>query len=298
MKSDFHRPHLNPFIFKFICLVFIFLLHCSVHQDIAGGSGAGNPGGPTRLSLVADILNATGIGKTTIYSNYSTISEQNAFDHYNMSKRSQNTGHNFIIKDSSQSEFNIDSVTIYAKQIQFILEDGANAKVITKSDSTSLVPKDNTLALAGAFKFDAINGTVEPSFDSFFLPEENYQGVLIELDSETAHKAAIEFQGTFIYKKNVHSFHILLNSGEPLRCMFSDQLFTVSHLDTTVLVAFLDATEWLNGVDIIGALDSGELQFNSSGNLIINFNVTHGPARSIAAKIRVNINHSIALRKG
>lgn len=277
MKNNNSTKKLNGSFIDLIrsaCLFLFALLQCSTQQDIAGGTGAGNPGGPTRLSMIANSTSLINLSKGLIQDDIE-----------------------FTIRDSSNAEFTIDSVIISASKIRFLLKNEQDVQNIITGSGTTLIPFEGALLLDKAFGFNAITGAVEPAFDSFFLPEADYIGIVFELESDSSNITAIEFSGTFYYKEILHPFNIKLNAGDPIHCMFNEQHFTVTHSDTTLLVAYLEASGWLNGVNIKGAIDSGLLQFDTTGKLVIDFRDIRGPVRALAAMIRVNINASTSLQQ-
>ncbi len=230
----------------------------SSNTSIAGSSGAGNPGSVVALAMVADGKQETPLSE--LAKSLALTDSSNA------------QGRKVGINDRSGLSFSIESARVYAKEIRFVFADSVDAgdPFWTKNDDVTL--SGNSALLTGPFEFDAMTGDVTPSTDALKIPATEYALVQIWVAPRGGGRAdspvGIKLGGTFRYRGKERPFVFKLSINAPLLIKHPDLFsFELEGKDTTCLAIRLNATKWLDSINVKHALLRKDLTFNDQGVL-------------------------------
>ncbi|MGA2506839.1 MAG: hypothetical protein ABSF80_05110 [Chitinispirillaceae bacterium] len=256
-----------------------FLVRCGSlqsNESLAGGSGAGNPGGAVVLAMSATVGQNLGTGrnKTTTVGKQSTVIDSSG---------------SITVTDKGGQQIKLTGVTVANVTARFILDN------LEKPDSLlsgmheappELSADSHCIVYAGSHEFDAVRGMVDSSIATFRLPIGRYSGVRLgfqdfsSLDPKAPPGGCCSkvcMNGVFLYGGAMHKIIIDINYA-PVPAFqnfpFGGGIFTLSSRDTTHLDLQFNAAQWFADVDFAASLGNGSLFFDSTGTL----NLTSTPA--------------------
>jgi hypothetical protein len=263
----------------------LLMMFCSI-GELAGGSGAGNPGGTVTVALKAEV--SIGMAKTT----------SDTF-----SKQISGTSNDSLIAvtDMNGLQLFISEIGFSCEDFRFMLDPSENAGEILSSfrDRSSLLSNDTrSLILGGGPYFcNGLTGQMQPKIDTIRLPVAKYTGIMLSfrdrgnfLSRETFGRQLFYIAGTFFYCNRLCRFYIGINHPFSPLISFAGGIFTLSTGDTTHIELRFNADQWFKGIDLKKAIDNGDLQLNSNGEIFIGGRPNDSPNQ----KIEVAIQNSFA----
>jgi hypothetical protein len=298
------RPYRLSMLPVIACL-YVFL-SCTSTPQIAGSSGAGNPGGTTTVALVVDTLSSAGLAKTSAAPSPTGTTggtQQSTIASPFSSVQTTAAGRGpFPIADQGGMPMTVTGATITAKAICFVLESGQDPVKLLERFNQPLQQDSSSIILNGPFLFDAMTGVSVPPIDTLRLPEARYTGIKLLLDTSLRsgqpggpQGSSVDITGTFIYQNTQRNFTFRLNINQALPYLNTQSVILVQRNDTTKLSIVFNPKQWLSGVNITSCLNIGYITLESSGDLIIDGNTGRGPCQSIEGNIRQNVISSGAL---
>jgi len=275
----------------FICFI-AMLLNCSISGDLAGSSGSGNPGGQIVVAMIID----------TIVFDSLPIDTENipvTDNGYHMNWGSMQSAYDSLsVYDAGEMIFSIDSTTLQVQRIHFIIQQDGDS-LLQSFQGNTLTCDSNSIILEGPFTFNAMNGICTPALDSVRLPEAVYYGIQFELANTRSCSCSVYCPifvgGTFTYNQSDRRFSMFLSGNSHL----SVQAFIpvqVSYDKITRFGVNLDASQWLQTVDIKKGIDSSYIKFNNMNNIEINPNSSTGSYSNVGNEISNQILHNATLR--
>jgi hypothetical protein len=269
-------------------ILLVFQMGCS-NNNLAGGTGAGNPGGVTAVSIIAHsdqsenpvdpmrwllpegyIGNADGIPYTPL-----------------------------IIYDEGNLLFTVTTAVLKVNTIHFVLADDEPLDIekLLKDFSAQLSSDSESIIYKGPFTFDALNGTSQPPIDKLQLPEARYRGLRLMMGSfdnitTTSLIYNVTLEGTFTYKDTLRYFSIRVLIDQNRLYKNPGPPFQISAKNTTRFMLLLNAAHWLDYINFKQMLDDNILKLNSQGNLVVDENIDDAPYKDIKKAIRSNIPES------
>lgn len=271
------RVKSNASTFAVVNFLALCLLCSCGTENVAGGSGAGNPG-KTTVSIIA-VATAPCSTTTAIPS---------------LAKKA--LLNELPVRDTINKLYRVENAHVFVRRIHFVVDPKDKEQLFLTSVAPPLRKDPESVILDGPFTFDAINGSSDPLLGSLILPDANYKGLRLVIENGPA-KNSIFLSGTFVYKDTLHKFKFDL----PLTLnMDYDNDGTSVHIsgsDSTDVRIVLDASKWLWNVNIESCLDSHSLTFDSTGTLVIDGKFPAGtPGDVISKKIKENIMQSGKLK--
>ena len=239
------------------CIGSLTLMRCSlVSGPLAGGSGLGNPPTNVAIAMVAD----TGLP---------ALGKKAATD---LSLANNTSGRRLSIKDPEGLMYTVTAATITVQYIRF---------VVAAPESLSVLVLDKGLAvdatgivIPGPFVFDVINNIVDPPLDSIRLPRTRYLGVEMVVNKKDT-LPSIEISGDFTYAGTLHGFVFSLVCNKRFMCGISDG-FSLLDTPATTITVRMNASTWLDSVDMGTCLDKGWIGFDSNGVLDVDDKMPQG----------------------
>jgi hypothetical protein len=257
MKSSFSRLVLPAFL-----SVTFFFMYCSL-DNLAGGSGAGNPGGSVTVALRAEVT--LGTAKRAYPDNSSPI-----FD--------TTTDTSINLTDHAGLTITLNKIKLSSVDFRFMLDPTENPVELLHSfkEPSPLLTSDSQslVLLGGPYSFDGLTGQVEPKLETIHLPVAKYTGIMLSFKKgqqyDNEHQGQILMSGSFIYKGATQRIIVNINRTFSPFYKFAGGIFTLSPTDTTTIELRFDANQWFRNVDIAHAIDLGQLSFNQGGEIVIN----------------------------
>ncbi|MBD3347259.1 MAG: hypothetical protein GF401_19565 [Chitinivibrionales bacterium] len=279
---------------KLRCLIIAALLAlagCSSSgpDSVAGGSGAGNPGGVVAFSMRID-------------SSQAVFADRDELPVHPLSPDNRSSLP-IIIENDDGLKFITDQVYVLVDNIRFVLGNSDQALSIDMDNYAPLYFDDESFCLDGPFVCNVLSGTVEPSLEEIRVPDLRYKGVKISLKKDACtgecgllKPSTIELRGTFRYEGEMHDFIISAATNITRFYKQESSSFSVDAGTVTRLLIDLDPRTWLEGVTIESCLASGRLQFDISGALVLDNKTGQENCSNIAADIHTNIVQSGKLK--
>jgi hypothetical protein len=208
------------------------------------------------------------------------------------------TKKNLLVKDGSGLEYTVDSAFITVAQVKFIPVYPESLASVKLADG---LQSDGKAILAqGPFVFDLMSGAVPAALSALSLPRMEYAGITLVVDKKVAGNAqgfAVAIQGDFTYKAALHHFAFNLKCGVTIMYKAAAGVFSLAGKDTIALRIWLDASHWLDSVDLGRCLDKGWISFDSTGALVVDDKLPQG-CNAYEKTIRDNILNSGVLVAG
>lgn len=252
-----------------------FLCQCASLSEndlpLAGGSGAGNPGGIVMLTVAATAdAGQQGLGKTEAAGKqqYTLIDSSRAV----------------TVTDKSGLQFILTEVTLSNIDVGFMLDSTEKPEQLLSSMDTmptGLSTDTHSIVVDNSREFDALIENADSVIPSLRLPIARYTGVTLgfgelfgfgDFSHRETMEAIITMKGKFYYNETQHQIFITINcSLWPCSQFyrFGGGIFTLSPADTTHLKLQFNSKQWLSNVDIAGSLNEGYLAFDAEGALNI-----------------------------
>lgn len=279
----------NNRIYLCIAALLPLIIQIGCSNNLAGGTGVGNPGGTTVVSIVAH----SDQSENPVEPMRRVLPEGYAVN------PGQIPSTPLLIYDEGDFLFTVTTATMMVNTIHFVLEDDETvdmAKLLMdfpgqfSFDSKSII-------LKGPFTFDALTGTSLPQFDKLKLPEARYRGLQLMMGkydntSTVSLIYNVTLEGTFTYKDSLRRFSIRVLIDQDRLYKNAGVPFQISSNYTTTFMLLLNAAHWLDYIDFKEMLDEFAIKLNSQGNLIIDENIDTGPCQTIKKAIRSNIPES------
>lgn len=249
---------------------------CSSGTDVAGGSGAGNPGGQATLAFLAQ-LEGTGAQKQL----------------YQPAPPDPDTGNPYRdidVVDRGGTQFRFTSLKIPVDTVVFLFDPSATTSPAIDDYAGTLAVDSSGAMLVGGYVFDAITGEIEPSLRSVLLPEGRYAAVRLHIAprAETGAEPTegLVLRGLFTYDSVPRTFRFVqsLDTTPEFRAP-AGQGLTVSEGDTAHFTIMLLADDWLSGIDYASCIESGGLPLDVAGNLDITVDASGEPCMEAAATV-------------
>lgn len=252
----------------------VLLLFCTgpSEPELAGGSGAGNPG-MVAFRVVADDGHAqsdtTGLAKV--------------LDGPTPRARALN------ISDDDSLAFTVQEAYLVVDGISFVGSNGAD-----------------TVAVAGGdYQLNLLDGNAEPKLDSILIPEGEYSSIALEVKPSSGKGWSVHLGGTFVYNDSVRPFLMQFPFSHMLTADAEGGGIVPGDGATKELTVELNAARWLRGVELGKCIRTGAIELEPDGSLRL-IGPLHpsgppsvgGPCRSIEATIRRNIVSSGRLYGG
>jgi hypothetical protein len=243
-----------------------FLILCSTFDELAGGSGAGNPGGTVAVTLKAEV--SIGMAKATA-------------GEFNKQESDTSSIVPLVVTDKAGLELYISEIIFSCADFRFMLDPSEDATEILQSfnDHSSLLSSDKgSLVLGGGpYLCNGITGEMLPSIDSVRLPVAKYTGIMLRFKDtpdffphDTFNKNELfRISGTFFYYGRLCRFIVDINHSFNAPVHFAGGIFTLSDSDTTNIELRFDANKWFKGIDLKKAIVTKDLQFNPNGDIFI-----------------------------
>jgi hypothetical protein len=239
----------------------LFIMDCS-YGDLAGGSGAGNPGGTVTVAIKAEV--SIGIAK-------SLACEQ---------KSDTSSDVPIVVTDKAGLQLYISEISFSCTDFRFTLDPSEDAGEIlrTFNDRSPLLSFDNQSLILGGGPYlcNGLTGQMLPAIDTVRLPVAKYTGIMLSfkdkwcvLSHDTFNDDLFCISGTLIYYGKPCRFIVDIDHSFNTLVHFAGGIFTLSDNDTTHIELRFDANNWFKSIDLKKAIANRELPFNSNGDIII-----------------------------
>jgi hypothetical protein len=253
------------------------LLRCGplTGSSLAGGSGAGNPGGTVALSMRA---NGDPAAKA------SAPAEGKIFNVIGGCKP-------IVIADKAGLEFTITSVSLKSLAISFVLDGSQEPGQLLASmreRRPELSCDSNSIILSGSHQFNVLKGDADSLTSALPLPVARYTGLSMHFGAEADDNGGVQsgqlaMSGTFLYNGSLHAITIDIDHPLWQFYRFAGGIFTLSNGDTTHLELRFDATHWFAAINFAQDISLGLFAFDSSGVLTL----SNSAGRSLAPEIEL-----------
>ena len=240
----------------------VMALSCGTGGDVAGGTGAGNPGVTVSVSFYAD----TGI---------SGISLAKSLTGMELAKRE------LPIEDLGNTKFTITGASFTTQRVTFTTDPAADCAALSGTLSDQLRCDNGAITAERPMLFDALEGTAAGLPP---LPPAVYTGVVFTMDSA----AALHLTGTFIFEDTLRSFTIDLPLAGEVMYRLPGHSVTLDDGDSALFVVSLNADKWLNDIDLGECVENGGIPLDAGGNLVIDGTVPPGACEAIPAMMLDN----------
>ncbi|MCU0609617.1 MAG: hypothetical protein MUF22_07620 [Chitinispirillaceae bacterium] len=249
--------------FQLFCtmLAAALLAQCGSSGDnLAGGSGAGNPGGTVAIAMRAHIDGA--LPKVA-------------------SAASADIGDSLVVSDRGGMKITVTGVELSSAEIHFVLDSSESPERLhdrEREREPALAYDSNSLFLYGPFGFNALTGRADSGTHSAAsLPVARYTGVALQFREDPVDTGAfaqlrhgkIGITGTLVYKGETHQFVFDFSRSFGRRYRFAGGIFTLSRLDTTHIELRFNARKWFSNVNIASGIERGQIGFNDHGELAL-----------------------------
>lgn len=241
-----------------VCIGALTSMRCSLTSGpLAGGSGLGNPPTNVAFAMAADTdlipeLSKRAAGASPLVNNPS--------------------GRRLNIKDQSGLAYTVASAKVAVDFIRFVVAAPESLSYLTLGQG--LICDKTGIVITGPFVFDVINNTVVPPLDQLKLPSISYLGVemlFIRKDSLNT----VEITGDFVYLNTAHGFVFSL-AGDKLGKYVKQDSFLLEGKHPAAIIVRLNASTWLDSVDLGSCLDKGWIGFDSNGVLVVDGKMPQG----------------------
>ena len=257
-----------------ILIAFTLLLSCSGPSEpqLAGGSGAGNPG-MVAFRVVANDGHAesdtAGLGKAVA----GPTPQRRALS----------------IRDDDSLAFTVQEAYLMVYGVSLVGLNGADTVIKTGCD----------------YQLNLLDGTAEPKLDSILVPKGEYSSIALDVRPSSGKGWSVQLGGTFVYNDSSRPFlmqfpfyHVLTANAEGGGIAPGDGA-------AKELTVELDAARWLRDVELGKCIRTGAVELEPDGSLRLVGPLqpsgppsVGGPCRSIEAIIRRNIVSSGRLYGG
>jgi hypothetical protein len=242
----------------------LFILNCS-YGDLAGGSGAGNPGGTVTVALKAEV--SIGMAKSITGDHCERLSDT-----------SSDTS--IVVTDKAGLQLFISEISFSFADFRFMLDPSEDAGEVlrTFSDRSPLLSSDTRSLILGGGPYicNGLTGQLEPAIDTVGLPVAKYTGIMLSFKDkssvfyhDTFSRGIFCISGTFLYYSRLCRFFVDIDHSFSPLIPFAGGIFTLSTGDTTHIELRFNAERWFKNIDLKRAIISGELQFSPNGDLFI-----------------------------
>jgi hypothetical protein len=244
----------------------VLFMHCSL-GDLAGGSGAGNPGGSVSVALRAAVSLST----------LKTAAEGLVLPSADLSPDS-----GIVVQDRAELSLLIDGIYLNGVTMKFLLDPSEDPRTILSDlrNRPSYLAADSQYLdlLEGPFRFNGLNGKAEPDIGTIYLPVAQYTGIKLSFskeryyksDATTIHRGQIYITGTLPYYGKDRRFIVeICRSFSSLYQFAGGGTFKLSASDTTHMELRFNAKKWFSSVDLKNAMDRGILMMNQYGEILI-----------------------------
>jgi hypothetical protein len=257
------KASLKTLFVVLIGLSALLTARCSL-DNLAGGSGAGNPGGSVTVALRAEI--SLGMAKSAAKTAMLTLDNTQSSS--------------IVVTDQDGLAITLYEMYLTINDFRFMLDPDENPeKIFTDMHNRSplLSFGRNCLVLTGGpYSCNGLTGEVEPNIGMIHLPVAKYTGIMLSLNrdqskvfSSFSSRGQLFLSGTFTYYGRPHKIIVDIDRGFSPIFNFAGGIFTLSAKDTTHVELRFDAADWFRSIDIKKAIDRGSLQFNEYGNVVI-----------------------------
>jgi hypothetical protein len=242
---------------------------------LAGGSGAGNPGGTVVSAASVELsMVATGGGDQVLGIAGPLLKTGSVLD---------STG-SITVTDKGGLRLTLTQVVLSNVEPRFMLDSALRPDSLLShmaEPPSGLSCDSNSIMLNGLHAFDAVEGKIDSADGQLRLPVARYSGIGIgfqeyhnsyQYPQPPPEYSRITMRGSFLYGGAMHDIIIEINySPQPCRQQFrfGGGLFTLMAGDTTHLELQLAADTWFADVDFAAALANGSLYFDPWGALRI-----------------------------
>ncbi|MBD3391301.1 MAG: hypothetical protein GF418_04555 [Chitinivibrionales bacterium] len=268
-----------PSVAVLLCVSALIALRCGTSGDLAGGSGAGNPGVTASVSIMAD----TGLGAPPL--------SRASIDGIDGGRTVPLVDDDGLVLTASSA-----LVTVYA--IHFILEDSEDCEALLDSFDGDLVCDSENIVLPGPFVFDAVTGNADSLFDTLQLPSARYRGMKLvvgcEGDADSSRCRPVEIFGTFEYRGETRVFDFQIDFSDRPLYHYTGPPQLLEPADTALFSVTLDVSSWLDSVDVAADLDAGTIALDSTGTLVIDSGASPAQGRDIINAVRKNLRDAFA----
>jgi hypothetical protein len=281
--------------FSFFLRTFAFALPAMYLQcgglnqvQIAGGSGAGNPGGTVSVALsmtVDSMVTQSSVAIDTADTSTTDATAKSAF----------------TVKDMAGLPVSITGVQINSSDLRLVVDDREDPGRILDSinNRPSYLSSDSSsLIINKQFSFNCLKGTPDSSVPPLKMPVARYIGVELNFNQEapsqtdTEWRSKILITGSFVYNKQLRNFTVDINRTFSPVYPFAGGVFTLSKVDTTHLEIRFNASQWFHRVDFKQCLDQKRLVFGPNGTLFISSNSMATSVLDIESQIRTDFINS------
>lgn len=231
--------------------------------SLAGGSGAGNPGGTVALSMLAS---------KDLPLEKLSIADSQGIDIVAGSKP-------IIATDRAGLSLTITSISLSNVDIHFTL-DTLEIPLHLLSSMRHRPPElsidTHSIVLSGPYLFNALEGNVDPSICALRLPVARYTGVKLHFRRDSIFDEQVRSQlvmnGAFVFNGKARNIYIdLSNPSRPWyqqSYRFAGGIFTLTPTDTTNLQLQFNAKKWFSQIDLAFLLNKGSLSIDDSTNTV------------------------------
>jgi hypothetical protein len=251
-----------------LALLSALYLQCSSLGEIplAGGSGAGNPGGTVSVAL--SIFSDTGLAKTAFVADAAVNSAD--------SPKSVVT-----VKDLAGLAVTITGVQLHCTDLRLVLDqkEWTHYDLDSLEERPSYLSNDSqSLIINKRFSFNALEESPDSTIPPVIMPVARYTGVKLNFSqpppsqTDTGWKSEILLTGSFVYNGQTQNFQVKINPSFSPFYKFAGGIFTLSADDTTHLELRFNASQWFHRVNFKQLLDQEVLVFNPTGDIIISSN--------------------------
>lgn len=248
-----------------VCLLPVLYLTCGSLNEVplAGGSGAGNPGGTVSVALT--IITDTVLPKAAITTGIAA-------------SNTNSTRPPVIVKDSAGLPITITGVQLNSSGLRLVLdeEEWSHCPLDSLKERPSYLSTDSqSLIINKQFSFDAYHGSPDSTVPSVIMPVARYTGVRLNFDqgqpapTDTGWKSKILITGSFVYNGQTQNFRVEIDRTFSPYYKFVGGSFDLTPDDTTHLELRFNASRWFSRVNFKQQLDQGGLIFNPKSAIII-----------------------------
>ena len=245
--------------------VSILPLMCSTFNDLAGGSGAGNPGGTVTVALKAEV--SIGTAKTTA-------------GEFREQKSDTSNPEPLVVTDKAGLPLYISEIAFSCADFRFMLDPSEDAGEILRSfnDPSSLLSSDKRSLILGGGPYlcNGLTGEMQPAIGTLRLPVAKYTGIMLCFKDnrnvfahDTFNNELFYISGTFPHYGKFCRFIVDIDHSFNSFVHFAGGIFTLSDSDTTHIELRFDAEKWFKSIDLKKAIANKDLQFNPNGDIVI-----------------------------
>ncbi len=213
-----------------------------------------------------------------------------------LAKVSANGTSSLSLVDASGTVFNIESAQANIRHIEFDLPDSSHEE-----------SEEDKISVAGPFVVDLMTGSFSPNLSDVEIPVGTYKRMDIRLDDAEMEDGLLEeshgllehslvVTGSFSYDGvDNRKFSIKFQFNEDIR-FETEAGIEVTEGTLNTMAVHLLVNEWLEGADITGCLQDGDMELDSEGNLHINDSNASGKCAEIEGIIKDNMKNNYDLK--